>query len=111
MKETASLRQGTVLTDLEQVKLIADDEKESTPAHLAEILERVDPAVPESAVDKLGQLLRQYSKAFSANEYDLGWTDRVKHKIDTGDHPPARQPLRRLPLAQREIIDRHIDEQ
>jgi hypothetical protein len=42
---------------------------------------------------------------------DLGWTNIVKHTIDTGNNRPARQPLRKVPMAQRQIIDRHIDEQ
>jgi rRNA-processing protein FCF1 len=58
---------------------VTADEKPALPAHLACILENVDPSVPESVVDKLGQLLQKYDKAFSVNEYDLGWTDKIKH--------------------------------
>ena len=110
MKEAVPLTAGAVLTDLEQVNVLTSDDDESTPSHLIEIVERVDPSVPKAKVVELKQLLRKYHKAFSASELDLGWTDRVKHTIDTGNHPPARQPLRRVPIAQREIIDKHIEQ-
>ena len=99
LEEPTALRHDTVLTDLEPVEVITADEKPALPAHLAGILENVDPSVPESVVEKLGQLLQKYGKAFSVNEYDLGWTVEIKHIINTGDHPPTRQAQCRLPLA------------
>ena len=60
---------------------------------------------------EMEQLFNKYANAFSKDEYDLGWTDLVKHSIDIGDHPPARQALRRVPISQRAVIDKHVDEQ
>ena len=113
-KGPVQLRKGTVLAALEPVEVLKKDcvsSEAATPEHIAEMLKRVDPSVPETTVDELEKLLNKYPTAFSANELDLGWTDRVVHTIDTGNNPPARQALRKVPIAQREIVDRHIDEQ
>jgi len=69
--------------------------------HISEMLSRVDPAVPKAVMTDLKALLDKYPQAFSANEFDLGWTDKVKHAIDTGSNPPVRQALRKVPIAQR----------
>ena len=54
-------------------------------------------------------ILTNYSSVFSKGEYDLGWTNMVTHQIDTGDHRPVRQQLRRYPPAHLESIDEHLD--
>ena len=102
-----------VLTELEQVEVISQGERlpSATPDHLAEMLTRMDPSVPESVASEVEHLLNKYAEAFSRNECDLGWTDLIKHTIDTENHPPARQALRRVPITQRAVIDKHVDEQ
>jgi len=40
----------------------------------------------------------------------MGRTNLVQHTIDTGDHRPIRQPLRRHPRAHLDEIDRQVDE-
>jgi len=47
---------------------------------------------------------------FSRETYDMGRTNLVEHTIDTGDHRPIRQPLRRHPRAHLDEIDRQVDE-
>ena len=43
-------------------------------------------------------------------KYDIGRTSPVQHVIDTGLHRPFKQPLRRHPLANVEIVDKHVSE-
>ena len=50
-------------------------------------------------------LLIKHQNVFAASKYDLGRTDLVQHEIDTGDHPPMKQPARRIPLNKRNIIE------
>src|SRR5208282_1522286 len=47
---------------------------------------------------------------FSQGEYDIGRTHLVEHGIDTGDHRPIRQPLRRHPISHLEVIDQQVEE-
>jgi hypothetical protein len=49
-------------------------------------------------------LLQKYK-----GEFDIGFTDILKHKIDTGNHAPIREPLRRHPLPYLTTIDNEVD--
>ena len=44
------------------------------------------------------------------SDFDIGRTHLVQHRIDTGNHPPIKEPLRRHPMAHWPIIDQHVDE-
>jgi len=59
---------------------------------------------------QVSQLLHEYQDIFSTSAYDMGRTDLVGHEINTGDHRPVRQGLRRHPIAHREIIDEQVRE-
>jgi hypothetical protein len=52
----------------------------------------------EDQADELYQLLLKNQRVFSKGDFDLGKTDVAKHSIDTGDTPPFREPVRRLPV-------------
>ena len=55
-------------------------------------------------------MLQRYSSVLSTDEMDLGWTNIVTHRIDTGKSRPIRQPMRRYPPAHLKVIDEHLDE-
>ena len=55
-------------------------------------------------------LLCEYSDIFSQGSHDLGRTDFIKHRIDTGDAPPMHQQPHRLPLAKRKEAAKAIQE-
>ena len=46
---------------------------------------------------------------FSKNDDDIGRTEIIQHKIETGSAHPVKQPLRRIPLHMNEGIDAQID--
>ena len=54
------------------------------------------------------KLLRQNEGIFSKGEHDIGRTQLIEYRIDTGDHRPIRQPLRRQPFQHLEIIDKQV---
>jgi hypothetical protein len=62
-----------------------------------------------TASRKFFNLLIKYQNVFSKNRSDLGKTDLVQHKIDTGDAVPFKMQPRRLPLAKREAVKAEID--
>ena len=62
----------------------------------------------EQKVD-FAQLLRKYHGIFAATKKDLGRTDLVKHRINTGTAPPIRKPPRRLPLGKRQVEKQEIE--
>jgi len=55
-------------------------------------------------------LIRTFEDVFSQGEYDIGRTHLVEHGIDTGDHRPIRQPLRRHPISHLDVIDQQVEE-
>ena len=48
--------------------------------------------------EKLSDLLRKSTDVFALDDSELGCTDVVCHKIETGDHAPVRQPPYRIPM-------------
>jgi len=112
-----TVRAATVLGNLERLhafsaqstapptqKAPADAEKQIVDEMMAE----VDEAVHGEFRVKLRQLLMRYSSVFSKDELDLGFTDLVTHRIDTGDARPVHQQLRRYPPAHLDVIDQHL---
>ena len=71
-------------------------------------------ALPSELSDQQRQsataLIRSYEDVFSQGEYDIGRTHLVEHGIDTGDHRPIRQPLRRHPITHLEVIYQQVEE-
>jgi stress response protein YsnF len=61
--------------------------------------EATRPHLSNRECRELEELLAEYRDTFAVdNEYD-GRTNKVYHRIDTGDARPIRQPPRRLPVA------------
>lgn len=53
----------------------------------------------------LKDLLASYADVFALDSSELGTTELVAHSIDTGQHPPIKQPVRRMPFALRKKVD------
>ena len=64
------------------------------------------PHLSQEEREQLHSSLQEYADLFAQGDSHLGATDLVKHAIDTGDHPPIKQPPRRTPFALR----RHVEE-
>lgn len=79
----------------------AHNNEETLPNYLLELLQRSSIHLDEEQKDALFQLIMEYIDVFSSSPDDLGCTNIIKHKIDTGNERPVRQPLRRQPLAKR----------
>ncbi|KAL9970389.1 hypothetical protein ACROYT_G022754 [Oculina patagonica] len=60
--------------------------------------------------EQFSSLMKEYKDIFAVSSFDLGKTDLMEHEINTGGHPPMKQPPRRVPPHQREIIDKQLDE-
>jgi hypothetical protein len=60
--------------------------------------------------DKATELIRTYAHVFSKSATDLGRNRMQPHRIDTGDHSPVKQPMRRHPYAHLDEIERNVQE-
>ncbi len=83
---------------------------ESVPDHLQDLMERCTDGLDEEDTDAVKSLLSRYSDVFSTGDYDIGRTTLVKHRIDTGDAAPIRQPLRRASPEKRAEIEKQVSE-
>ena len=62
----------------------------------------------ETAKAGLRALLCKHCRLFAESDDDLGRTHLVQHDIQTGEAAPIRQPPRRAPEAQREIMEEEV---
>lgn len=71
--------------------------KPQFPDHLQCIVEKLPNEVTLEQKQKLQNLLIEYQNSFSTTSTDMGLTNLVEHKINTGNAPPIKQHPRRLP--------------
>ncbi|KAK3102361.1 hypothetical protein FSP39_010822 [Pinctada imbricata] len=76
--------------------------------HLKELLERSSEHLNETERLKVETLLLKYQNVFSRSSEDIGRTNRVVHRINTGTAIPIRQATRRLPIGKREIEKKEL---
>jgi len=94
--------------EVETVPTATENKRNTVAASLVEVLMREASELQQQDKDCLKQLLEEFSDVFSKGESDLGRTDVCKHRIDTGDSAPVRQPLRRQPHVYKAVIDEHL---
>ena len=80
------------------------------PEHLVGLFERSTTFLDETQKLKLKSFLCEFKDVFAVGDHDLGRTGLVKHKINTGDHAPIKQPPRRLPLHQRMEEEKQVEQ-
>lgn len=78
------------------------------PDHLTDLFERSSTLLQPHEIEIMKALLIQYKTVFSRSSEDIGRTNRVKHKIDTGNARPIRVPPRRLPIGKRDTEKQEI---
>ena len=59
---------------------------------------------------RLVKLIKKKYEAFQLHESDLGLTDLIEHKIDTGTNKPIKQRQHRIPPTMREEVDKQVQE-
>jgi hypothetical protein len=74
------------------------------------MIERGTKYLDEKQVDQVKNLVYSYHSLFSKNNTDIGKAVGIKHSIETGDSPPLRQPMRRMPIHQLGEIDKQVEQ-
>ena len=83
------------------------NEASNSNEHLSPLLNDFKDTLSEAEYKAASKLVHDYADVFSRSEFDLGRTEALPHRIDTGDSRPIKQPLRRHP----KILEDFIDEQ
>ena len=98
--------------------LLASDQEAEATRDIPTVLDK-DPRTPlnidstKLTVDqkaKLDKLLGDYDDIFAYTPDQLGRCSLVKHRIDTGDHPPIRLRFYHTSQTNRDEIDKQINE-
>ena len=87
---------------------VAADAEGGTLEHVACLLDTLPADMPATEHRTVEDFVQRNADVFSKSEYDIGRFHLTKHRIDTSDHPPFREPLRRHPVAYLPIIDQHV---
>ena len=53
-------------------------------------------------------MLIRYQDVFAKDKNDLGQTNLVQHRINTGEARPIKQPIRRIPFAKRQVAENEV---
>ena len=73
-------------------------------------LDMKDLDVPTEYRSDIEQMIKNNTDLFATSDAELGCTDTVKMKIDTGDTKPIKLRPYRTPIKNRKIVDKAIDE-
>ena len=65
---------------------------------------------PEEFRSTVEKLVQRNAELFASCDLDLGRTQTVQMKIETGNHPPIRMKPYRVSLQDREVVDTVLDE-
>ncbi|KAK3889073.1 hypothetical protein Pcinc_006948 [Petrolisthes cinctipes] len=84
-------------------------EDDNLPDHIHDLFLRSCQCLDDSQVSPLRELLVQFADIFSTSDLDLGCTDMVEHSINTGDRLPIKQPARRMAPAQRQEMEKVME--
>jgi len=91
----------TCLGAISEVKVLSDGEgsetREDTSADneaVSDLSSKLPEELTAQQCEAGASLLSRFGDIMSCNEYDIGCTPLIEHRIDTGDHRPIRQPLR-----------------
>jgi len=102
------LTKGTELGEVQKVEIVSGEPvvedlvmpelTEEEEDALEKIMETIPPDLTDKQRQKARALLVKYRTIISTGDHDIGRTDLVEHRINTGDSRPIRYPLRRHPF-------------
>ena len=91
--------------DKSECNEVSGERKDDKRDIVKELLEQTDMSdLNDDQSSQLEELLRSYEDIFSSGPNDFGCTNKITHKINTGDTIPIRQAQRRLPGNRREEV-------
>ncbi|KAK3744792.1 hypothetical protein QZH41_014779, partial [Actinostola sp. cb2023] len=80
----------------------------AVPKHLEDMFQKGGNELSNAQRERLSALLIEYADIFACSPGDLGRTNLVEHRINTGDTIPIKQPARRLPMHRRAEAEEHV---
>ena len=103
--------EALVLNSIQQPPEVKGAKPAWTPLRNLEarkFLEKITLKCPKEWTAEYRKLILKYHDVFSKSEYDLGWTDRVSHKIRLKHEKPINNKQFKIPLPHQEIIEEFV---
>ena len=104
---TLALVNPVISFNEETISMPSNECTENLPDHLQIMVDKAQLDDIQKA--QLAALLLEFPEVFIGPEGELGHTDLVKHRINTGDAPPTKSAPYRHSLSERLIEDEEID--
>ena len=108
--KTVSLRRGCVVGKISPLIQHEISEVQHTVRNISSSLDTSELSCNPLFSDTITKLLHRNKDIFAKTDSDLGHTDVVKMKIDTGDHAPIKLRPYRVPLQKRDEVNKAIDD-
>ena len=113
--ESVTIYPGTKIATLEQAEICAVsnakvDSLQQNRELLTNLISKAGKTLEANERRKFADLVFSFADVFAISNTDLGRTNKLKHRIDTGVAKPVRQSVRRIPPHQRDHVRRLLDE-
>ena len=80
------------------------------PEHLTEMYNKSSKSLTESDGRTLKEFLLEFQDVFSKSSSNIGYTELIQYRINTGNAPPIKQKPYIIPLAKREAAEKEIQD-
>jgi len=94
----------TVDPDIVDVATMVDDY-----AHIKPVVDNLPSILTPEQKEQAIALIKRNSDIFSTHEFDVDCTKLLTATVETGDHPPIAEPLRRHARVHLDVIDETIE--
>jgi len=81
---------------------------EGTQDHIEGLLQCLPDDLTLDQKQRAENFIRSRANVFSRSEFDIGRTNLIPHRINTGDHSPHFEQLRHHPTTHLPVIDEHV---
>lgn len=95
VEEVGDAKGGDALSSSEPEPVVDRTKALKKAEVIGQIIQALQKELNDEQQRKVHELLKNNEVIFCTGEHDIGRTHLTEHRIDTGDHRPIRQPLRR----------------
>ena len=94
----------------EQIRTVRTESSDTIilPEHLQEMYEASSKNLTQDEAISVKTLLLKHASVFSKSRSDLGFSNIIPHRINTGLAPPIRIPPRRVPMTMNNAVDEEV---
>jgi len=108
LTDGTELRASSISSATAEATIPDSSSSEGQLGHIDGLLHSLPTDLTSKQRHRAETFIRSHTNVFSRSEYDIGHTNIIPHRIDTGEHSPHFEQLRHHPMAQLLVIDKHV---